>query len=247
VETSSNGDWVAAGLRQARDELRLFLVTARDFSFEPESFAEQWASGRRQALNPLGFLATAFAIVGPAQAVALHLLHGHEDGGALLSNALGAVLPFVYYLALGTLQHFVLRLFGSRRRLSDSCAMALYAGGGPASAATLMSLAGSYLWFRLTGSPYINLHLAWHWPTAIVLVGTFSYVFITLAKALGRLHGMRSWQVVLASSFALLATSVFFAVARPPGIYGLHLAIGPSYVNGHWEWVCDVGTFLPLE
>lgn len=247
MDKSGNGDWVSVGFRQARDEIRLFLVTARDFSLEPAAFAEEWASGSRQALNPLGFLATAFAVVGPAQAVALHLMHGREDGGALLSNALGAALPFVYYLALGTLQHFVLRLFGSRRRLSDSCAMALYTGGGPASAATLMCLAGAYLWFRLTGSAYINLHLAWQWPTAIILVGTFSYVFITLAKALGRLHGMRSWQVVLASSFSLLATGLFFAVVRPPGIFGLHLAIGPTHVNGHWEWVCDVGTFLPLE
>jgi hypothetical protein len=247
VHESSNGDWVIDGFRQARDELRLFLTTAADFALKPALFAEQWATNQRRALNPLGFLATAFAVVGPTQAVVLHLLHGHEDGGALLSNALAAVLPFAYYLALGALQHMVLRLFGSTRKLSDSCAMALYAGGGPASVATLTSLIGSYFWFRLTGSPSINLGLAWQWPVAFLLVGTFAYVFITLAVALRRLHDMRAWQVVVAGSSALLVSGLFFAIVRPPGIYGLHLVVGPGHVDGHWDWFFNVVTFMQLD
>jgi hypothetical protein len=215
--------------RQARAEIASFLLTARDFTLAPARFADEWANDRRRALNPLGFLATAFAVVGPAQALALHLLHGRDDGGALLANALGAILPFVYYLALGALQHLVLRLFGSRRTLADSCAMALYAGGGPAAAATLICFAGACAWFRLTGSAYIDLHARWQWPTAVLLVGMFAYVFVTLAAALARLHGVRAWQAVVAGTFALAVSGGRWAMAMgiQRGDIFVDAAIGP--------------------
>src|SRR5579863_1708598 len=123
-------DWVRDAARQFVHEVGEFLRAAVAVTVHPARFAEAWVSGRRRALNPLGFLATAFAIIGPTTA-----LLKHDEQSSPWLEALGALLPFAYYLVFGALQHGVLRVFGSRRRLRESCAMALYAAGGPGLAA----------------------------------------------------------------------------------------------------------------
>lgn len=100
--------------------MRSFARTAFEFTLHPTRFAKEWATGTRHALNPLGFLATAFAVLAPFDAVFAHLTH-HDDSTSepLLRAAAGAILPFGYYLLVGALQHGVLRLCGSRRPLHD--------------------------------------------------------------------------------------------------------------------------------
>jgi len=104
-------DWVREGLRQLVREVRSFARTAFEFTLHPTRFAKEWATGTRHALNPVGFLATAFAVLAPFDAVFAHLTH-HDDSTSepLLRAAAGAILPFGYYLLVGALQHGVLRL-----------------------------------------------------------------------------------------------------------------------------------------
>ncbi len=230
-------DWVRDGLRQLADEVRLFLRTAVDFTLRPSRFASEWATGARHALNPLGFLATALAVVGPANVLFAHVVHASDDSSSLWREVFAALTPFGYYVALGTLQHGVLRLFGSRRRWSDSCAMALYAGGGPALFAHLTMLTIALALYRATGQLLANdprnpVQLA-------VIVGamlSFGLFLTCLSLAQAALHGVRGWRMAVANVVALLVTASFFALARPPGQFGLHLVLGPTYDHGAWHF-----------
>jgi hypothetical protein len=143
--------------------------------------------------------------------------------------ALGAILPFGYYLLVGALQHFVLRLFGSRRPLRDSCAMALYAGGGPASAARIL--------MGICAVVAVAEHGAW-----IVMVGavlSFSLFFYTLSAALGGLHftyRIRWWHILIANLVAMFLSGLLFGALHPPGSYGLHLVISVGGVGRDWSF-----------
>ncbi|HEX6836271.1 MAG TPA: hypothetical protein VF334_06835, partial [Polyangia bacterium] len=162
-------DWVKDGIRQFVDEVRLFLRTVADFTVRPFRFAREWSSGQRHALNPLGFLATAFAVAGPANALFARAVRLPDEPSSLVHDALAALTPFVYYLLLGALEHGVLRAFGSKRPLRDSCAMALYAGGGPATLAHLFVIASAYFMWRSSGTLVIK---DVHQPFALfVMVG----------------------------------------------------------------------------
>ena len=214
-------DWVRDGLRQFVDEVRLFARTAFDFTLRPTRFAKEWATGARHALNPLGFLATAFAIVTPCEALFAHVMH-HTDNDASLSRAaLAAVLPFGYFLLVGTLQHAVLFLFGTRRPLRDSCAMALYAGGGPATLARIaIGFVAIAAWER-TGSTEIrslrSVSGALLFSSAIL---SFSLFYYTLSAALGGVHyqhRIRWWHILIANIVAMVGTGLFFGLLHPPG------------------------------
>jgi hypothetical protein len=239
VSEGDSPDWVRDGLRQFVGEVRLFLRTAVDFTLHPSRFAAEWATGARHALNPLGFLATAFAVAGPANAIFQHLVRAGDEPTSLVSDALGALTPFGYYLALGGLQHGTLRLLGSRRRLGDSCAMALYAGGGPATVAQVVVLAAAYLLYRHTGKLIANdLRQPW---AVVVMVGamlSFGLFMSTLSLALAGLHhrdGIGRWQIALANVVALLVTGALFALLKPPGSFGLHFVLGPAHDATGWH------------
>jgi hypothetical protein len=231
-------DWVREGLRQFFDEVRSFARTAVDFTLHPTRFAKEWAAGDRHALNPLGFLATAFAVIAPFDALFAHLVHRDERSEPLLRAAAGAILPFAYYLLVGALQHGVLRVFGSRRPLRDSCAMALYAGGGPASAARIVIGVIALISFSRTGSTVVrDLHESGAWLLMLSAAASFSLFYYTLSSALGGVHyayGIRWWHILVANVFAMLVTGLLFGWLQPPGTYGLHLVIGVG--GGGREW-----------
>jgi len=234
-------DWVRDGLRQFADEVRLFLRTALDFTLHPARFAREWASGTRHALNPLGFLATALAVSGAARVLFAHVMHQSDDAGGPWRAALGAVTPFAYYLALGMVQHGVLRLFGSRRRLRDSCGMALYAGGGPALFSQLMIMVGVYVYFRATGFMGVQ-HFAQRGAFVFIVAAILSFALFLgcLSASQAALHArdrMRAHHVAGATVVALLVTAFVFAVVDPPGDFGLHVVLGPHHgANGVWAF-----------
>jgi hypothetical protein len=233
-------DWVREGMRQFVGEVRLFASTAFDFTLHPTRFAKEWATGARHALNPLGFLATAFAIVTPCEALFGHVMHHEGSDASLWRAALAAVLPFGYYLLVGTLQHGVLRLCGSRRPLRDSCAMALYAGGGPATVARIViGFVAIAAWER-TGSTEIHslrtLSGALLMTSAMI---SFSLFYYTLSAALGGLHAahrIRWWQILAANIVAMVGTGLLFGIFHPPGSYGLHVVISPTRGGHDWAF-----------
>lgn len=220
--------------------MRLFLRTAYDFTTRPMRFAVEWSSGQRHALNPLGFLATAFAVAGPANVLFAHLVRASDQSSSLMREALGALAPFAYYLALGALQHGVLRLFGSRRRLSDSCAMALYAGGGPATIAHLVTLALAYLLWRASGTlNAVDFHSRWAVGVMVGAFLSFGLFMTTLSSAQAGLHlrdGIRSRHIAMANAIALLVTGFLFALLQPPGSFGLHVVLGPMHEASGWHF-----------
>ena len=134
-------DWVADAVRAFVRETSLFCRTAIGFSRHPGRFITAWAAGEQHALNPLGFLATSAAILGTARVLALMAMGDQDSPDSLWIQLLDALGPFAHYLAIGLLCHVVLRLLRVpiKRRATDSAAAALYAGGGPAMAAELVS------------------------------------------------------------------------------------------------------------
>jgi hypothetical protein len=242
VDEGEAPDWVRDGIRPLADEVRSFVRTAIDFTWRPIDFAKEWSLGRRRALNPLGFLATALAVAGPANVMFERLTHQPGDSSSLARDLATALTPFVYYLSLGALSHLVLRAFGTRRRLRDSCAMALYAGGGPALAAHLVVLLLALALYRATGQLQVHsLRTTWALALLVAAMVSFGAFCATLAMSLGGLHGrdgIRRWQVVVANLAALAIAGFVFALLHPPGNFGLHMVLGPSHdASGwHFEW-----------
>jgi hypothetical protein len=234
-------DWVRDGMRQFVDEVRMFLRTAIDFTWRPRQFADEWSHGRRRALNPLGFLATAFAIAGSAAALFSRLAHLEDGSHSLMSEFLAALTPFAYFLALGALSHLVLWVFGSRRPLRDTCAMALYAGGGPALAAQLLVMLLALLFYRATGQlDVVNLHSRWGLALGVGAILSFSTFCATLGMSMSGLHardGRRGWQVLVSNLVAVGVAGFAFAVLQPPGHFGLHLVLGPAHGAHGWHFM----------
>jgi hypothetical protein len=232
VSDGGGPDWVREAFAQARDEVASFLRTARDFTLHPSSFARQWVAGERRALNPLGFLATSFAIVAGSDALMMSLAQRQEEHG-FWESVVGSLAPFGYYLFVGLVAHGVLRLFGSRRRLSDTCAMALYAGGGPATLAHLFFLVAILVRQYLLGEGR-----AGYWLTWVAATGSFSALWTTLGFAVGGLNRgtIKVWHIIVANLVTLAVTGLVFAVVDPPGEFGLHLVMGPAR-DDDWRWV----------
>lgn len=234
-------DWVKDGIRQFLDEVRSFLRTARDITVRPFRFAQEWSTGQRHALNPLGFLATAFAVAGPANALFARAVRLPDEPSSLVHDALAALTPFAYYILLGALQHGVLRLCGSKRPLRDSCAMALYAGGGPATLAHLFTLATVYFVWRSSGTLVVkNVHQPY---ALVVMIGaglSFGLFVTTLSTAQAGLHardGIGRLHLLIANVVALLASGFLFAALDPPGSFGLHFVLGPSHGPSGWHFM----------
>jgi hypothetical protein len=229
--TDVSPDWVRDARRQFVDEVRLFLRTAVDVTLHPVRFADEWVHGRQRA--------TAFAIAGPAGALLDRTTHLYGESPSLWLDALGALLPFVHYVVPGTIQHAFYRLCGSRRRLRESWAMAFYAAGGAGLIAYLVvnvTVLAVYRRFAI-----LNLSdLPWPWKGLVVFVlAVFALLYVVLAATLGSLHRgarIRAWHILAANALAIAVTSFLFAVFHPPGIYGVHFALGPHRGrDGHWH------------
>ena len=230
-----------------RGELLLFFRTAADFTRHPARFASEWTSGSVHRLNPLGFAATSFALMASAATMIDRLWpEPNVASQSLTKDLLSWLLPFVYFLFLGVLQHGVLRALGSRRPLRDSCAISLYAGGGPATALQLLFMAYAVVAPRmgwLTGCP--NRDVLWSWKCrflALFAIASLIGFFATLGIAQARLHRARAWKVVLASVVALLGSGLFFGAVNPPGNYGMHLVLRVHRESGRWATDFDVTT-----
>src|SRR5215831_6646140 len=130
MATEPSREWIAEAWTGTRTELATFFRTAARFVTRPAEFGRKWTEGDLSDLNPLGFAATSFALVGLAGTALSRLFSDKESQGSLTNDVLSWLLPYAYFFILGVTQHLCLKLFRSRRPLRDSCAMALYAGGG---------------------------------------------------------------------------------------------------------------------
>ena len=207
-------DWVRETVRVTRDEIRRFVATAVGFMLRPARFGAAWAAGEGDALNPLGFVATALAITGAVAAV----LDPGDDGGRLALLVGHAILPYAYYAALGALCHPVLRAFGSTRPLRASVAVGLYAGGGPGLLLLLVSAACQVLRAHLFGlhdGPILRGAPLWGEIAFGVLVGGATlWFFVALVGGQRGVHAIGHGRAGLAVLFAVVASGIALGVAH---------------------------------
>jgi hypothetical protein len=201
-------DWVRETVRVTRDEIRRFVATAAGFMLRPARFGAAWMAGESDALNPLGFVATALAVSGVATAV---LAPGDDDSG-LAALVARASLPYLYYAALGALCHPVLRAFGSTRPLRASVAVGLFAGGGPGLVLLLVSYA-CRAWrerfFGLHEGPIMRGDPLWADIAFSVLIGGAAIWFlVALVGGQRGVHAASRGRARLAVAFAIVASSV---------------------------------------
>ncbi len=225
-------DWIRDAAARAVEEVRLYARTALRFTLRPGRFARAWASGEQAALNPLAMLATAAGLVGGANNLLGRLLeHGGGDGDSLLMDVLAAGAPFAHYALLGLVCHLLLRLAGSRRRLRDSLALALFAGAGPAALANLLvDATGALLWLHAGRPPVLHggLFATLHGPARTVLsVCSFGGLFAFLAAFALSMRALHQ-RGVLVTLLALVATLSIAGVAfglLPPLPFGTRIVV----------------------
>jgi hypothetical protein len=231
-------DWVRAAVRSSIDELRRFFATAWAFMRQPRRFAREWTAGVGRPLNPLAFFATTLAIVGPIRLLATWLglpapgTATTESRNQLLGSVVDSVTPFLHYVGVGAFVHGLLRIFGTRRPLRDTVAMAFYAGGSFASAIEVLLL----LFFSLLGRnklffsdvravlvvPLVLPMFAFYVGLGLSLVGLNEGVANSGRSA-------RAPTVGAALLITWLASGLFFGSLKPRGTYGLHPVITYSY------------------
>jgi hypothetical protein len=230
--------WIRETIALGHEEARRFVATAVAILSRPGRFGADWFAGRQRALNPLGFVATALAL-----SSAVGLLMPGGDGNGLMAAISIAMMPYVYYAGVGILCHPLLRLAGSKRRLSASLAVALFAGGGPGLVIALsmdllialrIALFGHFQQSVLRGVP--------HWaigPGALLAYGPFFYYVATLALALAGLHAVGRVRAVGAVVISLVLTGLALGVAHRFILLSLGVPHFVIYVN-HYVPIPDI-------
>ncbi len=226
-------DWVRDAIARSVDEGRAFVATAWAFTSRPGRFAIDWTSGRSGALNPLGMLATGAAVLSAARALLELALGRGANPQGLLEAVRDAVAPFLHYMVLGILAHAVLRAIArSRRRLTDSLAMALFAGGGPGVASTVVVyVVGAVLWIAAGKPDVIHAGLlgslpAWAArPLLYVAYAAYALFLATLLWSLRALHGAAAWQAALALALAVFVVGIAFGLKPADVTFGTRVLV----------------------
>jgi len=227
-------DWIAEAIRNARAELILFVRTALGFTAHPGRFSSAWIDGQQRALNPFAFLATSAAVLGVMRALLSPLFPKNAPDAGILGQILDALGPYAHYALLGVLAHGVFRLTGSKAQVRDSLAVALFAGGGPASIAQLVLTIVAALMFAIrgveSGKPTGGAWLVTILITATASFTVFSFAFATGMAAIHRVgtRFTRTLRLVAAIAVAYVASGLAFGIFDPPGQYGLHFELKPA-------------------
>jgi hypothetical protein len=206
--------WLHDGFAAMWHEVRSYLDTTWTFLRHPAQFADQWFRGTRTAMNPLAMLATGATLVTATRQLGASVL-GLPHPDSLIAAIASALGPYAHYVVLGLLFHAIMVPFRSDHsaRVTDTVALALYAGAGP------VAIAESIGWLLLCAlSPFGHQEAA----RAIMLGLAFTLFCFTLATALGSLHRPSPWRIALAFTFAFPLTGLVFGYLDPPGSYGLH-------------------------
>ena len=217
--------WLRDGFAAMWHEVRSYLGTSWDLTRAPAQFANDWFEGKRTALNPLAMLATGATVLAAVRQLAMTIL-GLPRPDSLISAIASALGPYAHYLLIGVMCHFAISI-GSRdrsARLTDTIAMALYAGAGPT------AIAEGVGWLLLCAlMPLGHDDLV----RSIMLGLAFTVFCFVLATQLGGLHRPAAWRVAFAFAVAFPITGLVFGYFDPPGSYGLHwvMKLSPFYLG----------------
>lgn len=243
---SGSPDWVRDGLAQFRAELVLFVRTLWAFLRRPRRFTREWLAGDMHALNPFGYMLTSVGVVGAVQVLASALGAKADEDGGLWKQVARAVVPVLYYLALGLATHVVLWLVGSRRaRPRDTAAVALYASGPAYLNYAVILLVFTVLrkYATSAGDPG-RPGVAVPGVVAILGLGWLLAFAIPFIGALREIHGVARapWaRPIFAFVTVFVLSGFFFGGLRPPGSYRLHPTIWPPAAKNQHHWVVFFG------
>lgn len=217
--------WLRDGFGAMWHEVRSYLDTTWALVRRPSKFATEWFEGTRTAMNPLAMLATGATLVAATRQLGATVLDlPHPD--SLITAIASALGPYAHYVLLGLLFHLTMVPFARDRsiRVTDTVALSLYAGAGPA------AVAESLGWLVLSALESLGHRQL---MVGVMLGVAFSVFCFVLATALGALHRPSPWRIGLAFALAFPITGLVFGYLDPPGSYGLHwvMHISPFFLG----------------
>jgi hypothetical protein len=216
-------DWVSDVRRKYRLRITDWVTQAWAMTVAPHRFMAEWATGRREALNPLRYLAVGTAVKFLAERGArwvMHLESSEKTWVSWLRSSFGVTVTLILF---GLMMHVVLRL-RSRAPVRSTVAAIIFSSAGPGVfghvLAWLVSIAIYLVGHRVPcyapqGTP--------PYPYPVLGITYFGYLWLT--AALSGVHRVRWWWALA----ALLAIPVGMAVV---GItVGTLVALERQYLN----------------
>jgi hypothetical protein len=192
--------WLRDAARAVGRELAAFAATLWAIVSSPARFADDWAAGRRRALNPLAFMLNALAVIGPWRALWARLVDPNPPTTPLWFEAAKPILPVVMNVTVTALFHLLLRPLGARRPLRSSLAMALYVSGGPLAILNFLVAPLVLYGYLHRDNPAIAA------PMALANLALLVFFFVYLVVMQASLHRVARWRAAVA---ALLAWTAF--------------------------------------
>lgn len=193
VTAGGTPDWVGETWHKNKSRLLGYFHQAFTLLVRPGRFMEEWATGQREALNPLHFLGLGFLMIITAR----HLGERYLLGPALEAQSLTSVLKTplgveLVFLTLSLPTHAVMRLSGSRATLSATLAAFIYTFMGPVVLLQVGAWLLSGLLVLITGAlPLYELkegfvtrlyrHSAYPWPLMVANWVALIYCVRTIA------------------------------------------------------------------
>jgi hypothetical protein len=221
--------WVGELWTQLAKRVGPFASTAVGFVLRPKAFVERWRGGESPAMNPFWFAASAAAVVTTLQTALLQALGAKEHAG-LVETALKTLAPYAYFIEIGVAAHAVLYVLGSRRRLSSSVAMALYAGGTMATLGQLVVLAVLAAFQLATPADAPAAPPGAEITVIIALMLSFAGFYTSFSTAMGALHAVRPWRMLAANVAGFFVSSALCDFLPLPT---LHVALR-IWEHGHF-------------
>lgn len=197
--------WPRDAARAVGHEIATFATTLWAILSAPARFADDWASGRRAALNPLAFLLNGLAVIGPWRALWARLLDPNPPTTPLWFELLKPALPVTLSVSVTVLFHLLLLPLGARRPLRSSLAIAMYVSGGPL---ILLNVAIAPLaLYGFIHRDYVTVALASSAANLVLLVVFIGYLIVMQAGA----HQLPRWRVAIAVLLAWITFGVLSA------------------------------------